>query len=62
MRDVDFVPDLTITPNRQPSKPKLDSLAKEAYVRAYRDDVTALAGAFPEIDLELWPNFAHLAT
>jgi hypothetical protein len=61
LSDVDFVPDLTIAPNRQASKPKLDSQAKQAYVRAYRDDVLALVEAFPEIDLELWPNFSHLA-
>jgi Sulfotransferase domain len=61
LREVEFVPDLTIAPNRQPSKPKLDARAQEAYVRAYHDDVTALAEAFPEIDLALWPNFAHLA-
>lgn len=61
LSDVDFVPDMTIAPNRQPSKPTLDAQANEAYVRAYRDDVTALVQAFPEIDLTLWPNFAHLA-
>jgi|SRR5580693_2226636 hypothetical protein len=59
--DVDFVPDLTIAPNRQPTKPKLDRQANESYVRAYRDDVVALTQAFPQIDLALWPNFAHLA-
>ncbi|HTA13389.1 MAG TPA: sulfotransferase [Solirubrobacteraceae bacterium] len=61
LRDVEFVPDLTITPNRQPSKPQLDAAARDAYVAAYRDDVLALAQAFPEIDLALWPNFAPLA-
>jgi hypothetical protein len=61
LRDVDFVPDLSIAPNRQLSKPELDVTAREAYVRAYRDDVMALAREFPdEIDLTLWPNFAQL--
>jgi hypothetical protein len=58
--EVGFVPDLTIAPNRQPSKPKLDPRATVAEVRADRDVVTALAREFPEIDLALWPNFANL--
>jgi hypothetical protein len=60
LRDIDFVPDLTIAPNRQPKKPGIDERALEAYVGAYREDVLALSEAFPEIDLALWPNFAHL--
>ena len=36
-------------------------ITRDAYVRAYRGDVAALAQSFPEIDLTLWPNFAHLA-
>ncbi|HEX4837615.1 MAG TPA: sulfotransferase [Solirubrobacteraceae bacterium] len=59
--DVDHVPDLGARPNHQPEKPALEHPAREAYARAYRDDVVRLAGAFPEIDLSLWPNFAHLA-
>jgi hypothetical protein len=55
------VPDLEAHPKRQPEKPMLDPDTREAYVRAYRDDVASLIDAFPEIDVRLWPNFAHLA-
>jgi Sulfotransferase domain len=59
--DPGFVPPgLDTNPNPQPSKPKLDSDTRDCYARAYRDDVIALANAFPEIDLGLWPNFADL--
>jgi Sulfotransferase domain len=57
----EFLPDLRDHPQRQAEKPSLDAGARQAYVQAYRDDVTALVTAFPEIDLQLWPNFAHLA-
>jgi Sulfotransferase domain len=60
--DPGFVPDLeSHHPNRQHSKPTLPADRRDAYVRAYSEDVTALSGDFPEIDLRLWPNFAHLA-
>jgi hypothetical protein len=61
--DAGFVPDLeSHHPNRQRSKPTLPAERRDAYVRAYSKDVTALADNFPEIDLGLWPNFAHLAS
>ncbi len=56
----EFVPDLEAHPNRQPSKPIFDDDTRAAYARAYREDVTKLAAAFPEIDLRLWPNFGDL--
>ena len=60
--DPEFVPpDLDAKPNSQPRKPELDPETREAYARAYREDVLALASAFPQIDLRLWPNFAELA-
>ncbi|MHB8233143.1 MAG: sulfotransferase [Solirubrobacteraceae bacterium] len=62
LTDTDFVPDLAAHPKHQPEKPTLDAATREAYVSAYSDDVVRLAAAFPEIDLELWPNFTHLAT
>lgn len=55
-----FTPDLKAHPHLQPSKPELDSDTREAYARAYRDDVISLSSSFPEIDVRLWPNFAHL--
>lgn len=60
--DSGFVPaELDANPNPQRSKPKLDAETRDSYVRAYREDVVALARAFPEIDLALWPNFAEPA-
>jgi hypothetical protein len=59
--DLDFVPDLEAHPREQPDKPGLEDDTRAAYVRAYSDDVAALARDFPEIDLSVWPNFAHLA-
>jgi hypothetical protein len=61
LSDTDFAPDLERHPRAQPEKPALDAAARSAYVEAYEDDVRALAGAFPEVDLALWPNFRHLA-
>lgn len=60
--DTEFTPDLGAHPKRQPEKPPLDPDTREAYVKAYRDDVLALAADFPEIDLSLWPNFSKLAS
>jgi hypothetical protein len=59
--DLDFTPDLDAHPRHQPDKPALDADTRAAYVDAYSEDVAALAAAFGEVDLTLWPNFAHLA-
>jgi hypothetical protein len=59
--DTGFTPDLDAHPRHQPQKPVLDAATRAAYVQAYSDDVRALIGAFPEVDVGLWPNFAHLA-
>ena len=61
VRDVDFLPELNRHPNHQPSKPVLDIAARTAYTRAYRQDVSKLISAFPEVDVSLWPNFSDLA-
>ncbi len=61
LRDRAFRPDLAAHPREQPEKPALDERAHAAYVEAYSEDVLALAASFTEIDLSLWPNFAHLA-
>jgi hypothetical protein len=60
LSDLDFTPDLEARFRHQPEKPSLDEHARAAYVSAYSDDVLALAHEFEEIDLRLWPNFAHL--
>jgi hypothetical protein len=54
------VPDLDAHPNRQPDKAAMHADARCALVDAYTPDVSALIGQFPEIDVALWPNFAHL--
>jgi len=61
VKDTAFLPGLNAHPHLQPSKPTLDPDTREAYARAYLDDVVSLVGSFPEIDVRLWPNFAHLA-
>jgi Sulfotransferase domain len=61
LRDVDFAPTLDAHPGRQPEKPKLDPDTRAAYVDAYHDEIVRLIEQFPEIDVGLWPNFAHLA-
>jgi hypothetical protein len=61
LRTTEFVPDIATHPHHQPKKPQLDAETLDAYVQAYSEDVIGLAEAFPEIDLGLWPNFAHLA-
>jgi hypothetical protein len=60
VRDTGFVPDLDAHPNRQSEKPALHPDARRALAAAYAPDVAELARRFPEIDLELWPNFAGL--
>lgn len=61
LQDLEFEPELGAHPRRQLEKPELDRGTREAYVQAYEDDVLAFAQACEEIDLALWPNFAHLA-
>lgn len=61
LRDTEYVPELGAHPKRQAEKPQLGSDARDAYVNAYREDVLGLAATFPDVDLSLWPNFAHLA-
>jgi len=61
VRDTGFAPDLQAHPNRQPDKPELHPDARRALVEAYAPDVAGLIERFPEIDVALWPNFAHLA-
>jgi hypothetical protein len=60
LKESGFAADLEAHPHHQPSKPTPDPGIRDAYVRAYRDDVINLLDAFPEIDVRLWPNFADL--
>jgi hypothetical protein len=56
-----FLPDVTAKPHHQQNKPRLSEDVLGEYVEAYSGDVLRLAREFDEIDLTLWPNFAHLA-
>jgi hypothetical protein len=60
LEDIGFEPDTQARPQEQSEKPRPDSATRAAYVEAYSDDVARLLGAFPEIDVSLWPNFAHM--
>ncbi|HEY7830588.1 MAG TPA: sulfotransferase [Solirubrobacteraceae bacterium] len=60
LQDTSFLPGLEAHPNHQPDKPALHADARRALVQAYSPDVARLIDSFPEIDLALWPNFAHL--
>ena len=62
LKDTGFAPDVEAHPHYQPKKPQLDKQTLDAYVKAYADDVTRLGEAFPEVDISLWPNFAHLVS
>jgi hypothetical protein len=51
------------TPDRSPQTPTrraYDEDVRTRLVDLYASDVAALAAQLPEIDLSLWPNFAHL--
>jgi len=62
LEDTEFLPDIEAHPNAaKGEKPTLDPAVRDLYVHAYSDDVEALMGAFPELDVRLWRNFAHLA-
>ena len=61
LADLADPPELERRPNQQTEKPELDVAARAAFVTAYEPDVLSLVAAFPEIDVSLWPNFAHLA-
>jgi Sulfotransferase family len=56
-----FLPDVSANPHLQQNKPRLSESVLGDYVEAYSGDVLRLAREFDEIDLALWPNFAHLA-
>ena len=61
LREDATVEGLEAHPRRRDDKPQFDPATRAAYVEAYSDDVLALVRDFPELDLSLWPNFAHLA-
>lgn len=57
------VSDAELPPRARPSvgRPELSGDVKSRLVSLYSPDVEQLAAGFPEIDLRMWPNFAHLA-
>jgi Sulfotransferase domain len=60
--DDTYVPDgITVPVNRTANKRVVHRDIENLLVRLYEPDVVALAARYPQIDLRLWPNFAHLA-
>jgi hypothetical protein len=60
--DDSFVPDdLRLPVNKTAGKRPLPPDVERVLARLYEADVLALADRYPQIDLNLWPNFAHLA-
>jgi hypothetical protein len=47
--------------NETRSKRSVSPGFRDLLVEIYEPDVVTLARRYPEIDLELWPNFSHLA-
>lgn len=61
--DASFIsPGLTAAVNRTESKRSLPPDLERVLIGLYEADVLALADRYPQIDLRLWPNFAHLVT
>jgi hypothetical protein len=48
-------------PQQAPARRQYDKEVQARLVDLFTADVTALAAQLPDIDLSLWPNFAHLA-
>jgi hypothetical protein len=48
-------------PQQTPARREYDEGVRVRLVDLYAADVVALAAQLPDIDLSLWPNFAHLA-
>jgi hypothetical protein len=61
--DPDGFPTLVGAPGPAPALPgaHLAEALRAQLVHDYSDEVRALPDRWPEIDLSLWPNFAHLA-
>ena len=54
-------PNLQAAVNQTASKRSVDRGFERMLAELYEPDVVALAARHPEIDLRLWPHFAHLA-
>ena len=48
-------------PRQSSARREYEEDVRSRLVELYTADVTALAAQIPDIDLSLWPNFAHLA-
>jgi hypothetical protein len=54
-------PERTARPQQPSARRDYDEDVRARLVDLYAADVAALAAQLPDIDLSLWPNFAHLA-
>jgi hypothetical protein len=57
----DELPDQLVRERSPREKPSLPERMRAELVERLSADVSRLIGMCPEIDLELWPNFSHLA-
>ena len=55
------LPDQLVRERSPREKPSLPERMRMELVERLSADVSRLAKLCPEIDLELWPNFSHLA-
>jgi len=61
LEPLDEIPEKLAHHTRPPgTKPELSAARTDELRRRFRDDVARLAGLCPELDLELWPNFADV--
>ncbi len=54
-------PEPAVRPQQSSARREYEEDVRARLVDLYTADVTALAAQIPDIDLSLWPNFAHLA-
>jgi hypothetical protein len=47
--------------NKTRTKREVDGDIEKLLVRLYEPEVVAVASKYPQLDLRLWPHFAHLA-
>jgi hypothetical protein len=55
-------PDVPLTRSKPETRAGLDDEVRARLVELYADDVAALAGHLPDLQLSRWPNFAYLAS
>lgn len=64
LRDATFAPPTVaeVVNRSRSAKAALPAHVREQLVTAYSADIAVLRGIVPDLDLRLWPNFAHLTS